>query len=110
MTDERLSVLLDLWKEWMQAEELPDGFPGRAAVALGRYVVGTDFDEMCESMDIRQAEAVNAAIDDLPMNERIAVHSTKLCSVWKFTREPIELVYERACEMLKVGLAMRGIE
>lgn len=109
MTDDRLSDLLDLWAQWMHEADLPEGLPKRSPVALGRYAVGTDFDEMCESMDIQQAEAVDAAIGDLPLNERVAVHAVKLSSVWRL-REPIDVVYERARGMLVIGLAMRGIE
>ena len=109
MTDERLFQLLDLWADWMHGAELPEGYAKRSAVALGRYCVGTDFDEMCESMDVQQAEAMDAAIADLPMNERVAVHAVKLCSAWKL-RESIDVVYSRACVMLKIGLNVRGIE
>lgn len=66
---------------------------------------------MGDWLDDRIALAVDAAVDDLPSNERIAVRCVVLDGpkVWHF-RTPLEVVYERAREMLKVSLNARGIE
>lgn len=108
MTDDRLSELLDVWAEWMLEPAGPRGHAKRSTVLA--TTASTDFEEMVEDMDRMQAKAVNAAIEDLPPRERIAVHHTKLDSVWRLPREDLPTVYDRACGMLKVSLNRRGIE
>jgi hypothetical protein len=107
MTDDRLSELLDVWAEWMQEPSGPRGHARRSAVLA--TTASTDFEEMVEDVDRMQAKAVNAAIEDLPMVERVAVHHVKLASVWRL-RYSIQAVYGSACAMLKVSLTERGIE
>jgi hypothetical protein len=109
MTDDRLSDLLDLWAEWMREQAPPRGYARRSLVVAGRYSVGTDFDEMCEDMDESHCRAVDAAVDSLPMNEKIAVYHVKLQQVWKLPRLSLDDLYVSACEILKVRLSDRGI-
>lgn len=110
MTDDRLSYLLDLWVEYMRGQlggrGLPDGYDSRAHI--GSSTVSKEWDAMVASTERWQAETIDAAIDDLPMNERVAVHSVKLACVWRL-REPIQDVYLRARETLKVALPRRNI-
>lgn len=107
MTDDRLSELLDVWAEWMQEPSGPRGHARRSAVLA--TTASTDFEEMVEDVDRMQAKAVAAAVDDLPMMERIAVHHVVLASVWR-VRYDINVVYASARNMLKVSLTKRGIE
>ncbi len=111
MTDDRLSYLLDLWAEYMRGElggnGMPDGYGSRAHV--GSSTASKAWDAMVNDIERWQAEAIDACIDDLPMNECAAVHSVKLASVWRL-REPIDDVYLRAREGLKAGLKRRGVE
>lgn len=109
MDDKRLTFLLMTWKEYMQDPELALGYPSRAAGI--RYNPGGDFDGMIESLDRTMALAVDASIDDLPLNERTSVYATVLDGgrVWRL-REPLEVIYERARMMLKSRLKARGIE
>lgn len=109
MTDDHLSELLDLWKTYMEQPSPPRGFPRRSLVLEGRYTVGTDFDEMAEEMDEMHAKAVEAAVDSLPMNERISVYHVKLERVWRLPRIDLQATYLRAREMLKTMLDARGI-
>lgn len=110
VTDDRLSYLLDTWREWMRR---PDhlralGYPPTAAGI--RFRAQDDFDGMVDYLDETMALAVDAAVDDLPLNERTAVHAVVIGPmVWRF-REPINDVYERARELIKAALHMRGIE
>ena len=108
MTDDDLSNHLHAWKSWCNRPDLGLGYPTTAAGI--RYSTGADFDGMIDWLDDRIALAVDAAVDDLPVNERIAVRCAVLDGprVWRF-REPLEVVYGRAREMLKVGLHARGI-
>lgn len=109
MTDDRLSWLLDLWRDWMRR---PDhrhelGYPSTAAGI--RFRSGSDFDSMVDNVDNTQALAVDAAIDSLPHLERTAVHHVLIASVYR-AREPLQDVYERARERLKISLHARNIE
>lgn len=111
MTDDRLSYLLDVWAEYMRGElggsGLPDGYDSRAHV--GSSTASKAWDAMVNDIERWQAETIDACVDDLPMNERVAVHHVKLNSVWRL-REPIQDVYLRARETLKVSLARRNVE
>jgi hypothetical protein len=109
MTDDRLSWLLDLWRDWVKR---PDhrhelGYPSTAAGI--RFRAGSDFDSMVDNVDNSQAMAVDAAIDSLPPLERTAVHHVLIASVYR-AREPLQDVYLRARVSLKISLNRRGIE
>ncbi len=104
--DKRLSYYLELWRDMMRGRLGPSGYGSRASGVNGTG--SRDFEMMCGSMDRQQAEVVDAAIDDLPFNERMAVWHVHLASVWTF-REPIEVIYERACGMLKISLPKRNL-
>ena len=104
--DQRLSDLLDIWAEWMRGKEGPAGYSSRAHI--GSSTASKEWDAMLADMEVWQAKAVNAAIDDLPINEAAAVYHVKLASVYRL-REPIELVYDRARELLKIGLRARHV-
>lgn len=109
LDDKRLSFLLATWRDFMRQPDKSLGYPSRAAGI--RYRAGDDFDSMVESLDRTMALAVDACVDDLPLNERASVYATVLSGgkVWRF-REPIEVVYDRARAMLKIRLKARGIE
>lgn len=109
MTDDDLSNHLQSWRDWCRRPDLGLGYPTTATGI--RYRNGDDFDSMVDWLEDRIALAVDAAVDDLPQNEQIAVRCTVLDGpkVWRF-REPLAVVYERARAMLKVRLNARGIE
>lgn len=109
MDSDRLTYLLQTWAEWSRRDDHGLGYPSTAAGI--RWRPGDDFDGMVASLDETMALAVDACVDGLPDNERIAVGVVVLASprVWRF-REPIEVIYARAREMLKVRLNARGIE
>ena len=104
VSDKRLAEYLDIWAEWMRSSDTRQQYP----VSVCSSPSSKEFDSMVSDMEIRQAKAVNAAIDDLPSNERVAVHHVKLASVWRL-REPIEIVYDRACLALSISLVTRGL-
>lgn len=110
LDDKALSDLLATWKSWCQRDDTHLGYPSRAAGI--RWSPGQDFDEMCDSLDNRLAMAVDAVVDSLPPNEKAVVRAYVLDAgrhVWRF-REPVEVIYARAREMLKIGLNRRGVE
>lgn len=104
--DKRLAYYLDLWADWMRGDVGPRGYPARGSGSGS--TASRDFESMCNTMDNDQAKAVDAAIGDLPMNENVAVHHVKLGSVWTL-REPIDVIFERACMRLKISLPKRGL-
>jgi hypothetical protein len=105
----RLDQLLELWTAWMSSSQplrelwYPDGACGCVG---GGY--SQSFDDMVEAADARSADAVNAAIESLPPIEQCAVTHVHLYAVYRF-REPVEVVYLRARETLRVALPSRGI-
>lgn len=108
MTDERLSYLLDTWRDHMFRDDHGLGYPSTAAGI--RWRPGDDFDGMVASLDETMALAVDAAVDSLPLMERTAVNAVVIGPmVWRL-REPIGIVYDRARAMLKISLNARGIE
>lgn len=108
MTDDRLSYLLDTWREHQFRDDHGLGYPSTAAGI--RWRPGDDFDGMVASLDETMALAVDAAIDSLPLMERTAVYAVVIGPmVWRL-REPVGIVYDRARAMLKIGLNARGIE
>lgn len=110
MTDDRLSYLLDTWRDFIRRPDhlIALGYPSTATGI--RWNPGDDFDGMVESLDERMALAVDASVDDLPLMERTAVYTVVIGpQVWRL-REPMHVVYERAREGLKIKLTSRGIE
>jgi hypothetical protein len=107
--EKALTLVLEVWAAWMRDGKLVDGYPEQA-VGFDP-ATSTDFEEMGAAVDLRVAMAVDAAIGDLPHNERMvlaAVWGSSQASVWRF-REPHEVIYARAREMLIVVLARRGV-
>lgn len=109
MDDQRLSYLLDTWREWYKAPDHRElGYPSRAAGI--RYSASSDFDTMLDSLDQTMALAVDACVDDLPLMERTAVVAVVIGPmVWRL-REPVGIVYDRARSLLKIALKTRGID
>lgn len=109
MTDDRLSYLLDVWREWIRQTDHRHelGYPSTASGI--RYRGGTDFETMADSMDMTHALAVDAAIDSLEPIERRAVHHVLIRSAWG-GGVPLQDVFDRARTMLKISLNRRGIE
>lgn len=108
MNDDRLSYLLETWREFQHRDDHGLGYPSTAAGI--RWRPGDDFDGMVASLDETMALAVDASIDSLPLMERTAVYAVVIGPmVWRL-REPVGVVYDRARAMLKISLNARGIE
>ena len=108
MTDDRLTYLLETWRDWLRTPDLGLGYPSTAAGI--RWRPGDDFDAMVASLDETMALAVDAAVDSLPLMERTAVNAVVIGPMKWEMREPVGIVCDRARAMLKVGLNARGIE
>lgn len=107
--EKELSLLLETWRDWLHG---PDGVDGYPEQAVGfDPATSTDFEEMGAALDLTIARAVDAAVGDLPHNERIVVlivWGASEARVWRF-REPHEVLYQRARATLMSVLQQRGL-
>lgn len=74
--EQALSDALETWAAWLRRGRWVDGYPGRAA-GFTQAVGSTDWTDWEEQVDDLMAEAVDAAVRDLPEVERAAVFATK---------------------------------
>jgi len=109
LEDARLDELLGLWARWMRSSQpLRDlWYPDAACGCVGGGY-SQSFEDMVEAADARTVEAVNGAIESLSPIEQGAIVHVHLYAVFRF-REPVEEVYARARQQLKIGLPMRGV-
>lgn len=98
------------WVTWMHGGERPDGLPKRASGGLENY---TSFDSegwtAWEKLDKWTAEATNAAIESLKMNEQCAIHHAYLHAVYRFNRCKYQDVLDSAKENLKIALRKKNV-
>ena len=107
----RLDELLNLWERWMSpgAKSVMDlGYPNTATGCVGGGY-STSFEDMVDQADGRAAEAVNAAIEGLPMAQQAAVYNKHLFSVYRFHRGYQAEHYDAARQTLRVVLPQKGI-
>jgi hypothetical protein len=107
--DKRLDWLLDNWAAWMRGKSGPRGLPTKS-VGL-RSVAGSDFTEMVDAVDVRLARAIDAIIDSLPANERLAILRVKglTADVWRL-REPWDVLLVRARIQVRELMRKRRVE
>jgi len=109
LDDGRLDELLSIWARWMRSNQplrelwYPDGACGCVG---GGY--SQSFEDMLEAGEARAAEAVNGAIDSLPVDQQCAIFHVHLHAVYRF-RASMEVVYSKARSSLAIGLPARGI-
>jgi hypothetical protein len=110
MSDERCAWHLANWARWMHKRV---GFFRRlwypARASGGMAISGSsDFDAMADHADGRCARAVAAALDDLPQNQRLAIHCKHLHTVYRL--RDLDSAYLEGCESIKKYLVRRGID
>lgn len=104
----RLDELLDRWAVWIRAGGLEE-FDVKSASywPTGR----STFDDMIFAADSRDAERMNACIEDLPPVEQCAVSHIHVAAVFRSNRgERVEDVYLRARGNLSEGLRRRRVD
>jgi hypothetical protein len=107
MPAERLKVLLSIWRWWQRIPNLNLGHPPRS---IGLASTGSqDFDGMCVAADKDLARTMDAVIEDLPVEERDAIHNAVM-NTRRPLAEPLEVVYSRARDHLRHKLIARGVE
>lgn len=112
----RLDWHLDNWAAWHRSrDDLAELGCKTESLWSGNY----DNERETQNADTRQAEAVEAIVnsdqsaavpDGFTPVERVALHFMHLgTAVYRFNREPLDVIYERAREKLSRGLLRRGI-
>lgn len=110
MIDEQVCLKwhLDNWADYMRHGGIGRlGYPSSAHGCVGGGY-GTTFEEMVDGADYRAAQAVDAIILGLTPVESCAIHNAHGISVWRFHREPYEVILMRAYEKIEAELKQRG--
>lgn len=107
MTDDRLDWYLENWADHEQHGQVGRGY-GKQAVGL-QSNASQDFEEMCERADQVCADATDAVIKGLELNEQCAISHQYLNAVWRF-RERFEDLLARARFKVRQGLEARHFE
>lgn len=105
----RLIVLLEDWARWCERMRVDLGYPNKSAgISTGGSVYGTDH---YEADDADKMQRVEAGIDDLAPAERAAIwRRYGVAAVFRFNREPFEVVLDRAHQRLLVILPKKTID
>lgn len=114
LEDRRLDELLYTWERWMRESADQVFGLGYPAQATGCHVEPWGYWEDTsqleyEAMEYSKAEAVHAAIDDLPTLQQMAVYHKHLAAVYVFKRTDLEAEYCAARQTLRVVLPQRAV-
>ena len=109
MDEQRVKYYLAVWKEWHSIVDSHTGYPHRSAYLGG---AGPDFDDYCNAVDNRVAEAVEAIVSDMAIPLQCAVLHFNLGAVWRLrSKKPMLLAYyAEALEELASKLVKRGFD
>ena len=109
LDDDRMGELLSLWARWMRSNQpyRELWYPDTAAGCVGGGY-GLSFEDLIESSDKMQAEAVNSVIEGLTPAEQCSIYHVHLGAVFR-GRSSMEGTYEQARYALRVVLPQRGI-
>jgi hypothetical protein len=109
-TLQKVKDALEVWAEWMQQDDTKLGYPSKSAVILSGGGAWGSFGEDLEAeLDNTMANAVDAIVEGLPLNQKHAVFHFHIAAVFTPRRSVIEHDYEDALMSLEVGLRKRGL-
>jgi hypothetical protein len=106
LTPERIEFHLLNWADWMESENQKLSYPSKSAGFVGGGY-NTDFDTMCETSDVRCAEAVDAIIECLPINQKVAINHCYCTAVYRIRNQ--DEVLNQAKLTIGKQLDARGI-
>ena len=108
MTPARVEAHLINWAAYMRHG---GGVRGYASAVPGMMVGGNiaSYEDLCDSCDKAAARITDASIADLDGIEQAAINHYHLAAVWRFHRELVEIVYDRAIEALAQSLERKGM-
>lgn len=95
------------WSTWMRAGSGVRGYAHQTPGILTGNL--NSWEDLCETCDKQAARATDASIQDLPGAEQAAVSHIHLAAVWRWRREPLEIVYGRALISLGESLTRKGM-
>lgn len=95
------------WSSWMRTGGGVRGYAHQTPGILTGNL--NSWEDLCETCDKAAARATDASIEDLPNLERVAIHHYHLAAVWRFNRETVEIVYDRAVDALSYTLSAKGL-
>lgn len=106
--DARLDELLGQWATWMHTGTYGTGYPGRSPGLLSGK---SSIDDQVRDMQLRLARAMDAMIDSLAPNERLALlrFYGLTADVWRL-REPWDVLEAKARRSLRAMMKARRIE
>jgi hypothetical protein len=108
MNRERVIWHLENWCEYLKADNHKLGYPTKSLmIASGGASGGDAFEIMCDDMDITNARAIDAIIDDLKPPYKTAIYHQWLKN--KFFWPTHELDYEIALETIMKVADRKGI-
>lgn len=109
---ERVDYWLNAWASWMRSEPNRLGFPHKCSgVKTGGEDRRTDswLEDEELSLRLRNCEAMDALIDSLPPAQCCAVRHIYAGDVWRFPRDNMYDLIERAANTLLIGMNARAI-
>lgn len=108
---ERIKYYLLLWTNWQRSNKSEIntmlGYPSQCLLLVGGG--SSSFEDMADDAESRAASIVDSIINDMPTNERIAIHHFNLAAVWRSNRINLEDCYANALELLEAGLNKKGL-
>ena len=114
LDERRLDELLTIWERWMAetpAQVFGLGYPSQATGCHPEpwgYWEDTAQHEY-EAMEYSKAEAINAAIDELPTIQQMAVYHKHYAAVFTLKRLDLDDQYWYARQTLRVALPARSV-
>lgn len=105
LTPDIVEWYLGKWAEWMLAASDQRGY-GKGILSKSGQ---STFEQLCAQVDVVSARKVDACIQDLSGAEQAAVSHAFLQAVWRFNREPFEVVYARAVARLGRMFVEKGL-
>lgn len=104
-------LLRTVWVPYMHGSGgKPRGCPTRASGGIQNYTsMDLDNVEAYERLDYTIGQKIDAAIADLTPVEQCAMHHTYLHAVYRFQRETLPVVMDRALLRLEMGLRARNV-
>lgn len=103
-TNTRVFDYIIIWKKWMSTDDNNRlGLPSSSA-GFRMRTGSQDMEEWEESSDRRAARIVDALIEGLPPQEKVAVYHFNLGAVWSSPRWNVESCYQSACLAIEIGL------
>ena len=103
----KLDRYLDLWARYHFA----GGTKHLRCKTQTHWAAGnSDFDTMASSSDLKIAIAMDAIVWDLPPVQGSAVMHVHLAAVFRFNRDPLDVVYQAARIAISAALRRKGIE